>query len=76
MTTTSTSPSHFYVTLFSDVSRDIFDENTYAHFTVKLAQPVNLISNSNQEVGLRQILCSWPHIEETTGLIYFDPIST
>ena len=44
--------SHFYVTLLSNVSRDIYEQNTHPDFTVKLAQPVDLGATSNWEVGL------------------------
>jgi len=43
--------SHFYVTLFSSDSRDIYEQNTHADFTVKLAQPVYLGSISNWKWG-------------------------
>jgi len=38
--------SHFYVNLFSNASRDFFEQNTHADLTVKLAQPVELVSTS------------------------------
>jgi len=46
---------HFYVTLFSNASRDIFELNTHADITLKLAQPVDLVSTSNWEVGVCEI---------------------
>jgi len=66
--------SHFYVTLFSNASRDIYEQNTHADFTVKLAQSVDLGSTSNWEVGLCDISCSSPP-EETLALIYSNLIS-
>jgi len=41
--------SKIYVTLFSNDSRDIYEQNTHADFTVKLAQTVDLGSISNCE---------------------------
>jgi len=63
--------SHFYVTLFSNASRNIFERNTHADFTVKLAQAVDLRSTSSWEVGLLEISCSsLPMEEETPDRIY------
>ena len=68
--------SQFYVTLFSNASRDIYEQNTQADFTVKLAQPVDMCSTSNWEVGLCEISCSSPPMEEETlALIYCTFIS-
>ena len=53
-----TTTSHFTVTLFSNASRDIYEQYTYADFTVKLAQPVDLVSTSSWEVGLCENWCS------------------
>jgi len=50
--------SHFYVTLFSKDSRDIYEQNAHADFTVKLAQPVDLSSTSSCEVGTCENSCS------------------
>jgi hypothetical protein len=44
--------NHFYVTLFSNASRKIYKDNTLAAFTVKLAQPIDLVSNEDWDVGL------------------------
>ena len=67
---------HFYVTLFSNASRDNFEQNTHADFTVKLAQPVDFGSKSNWELWLCEISCSSPPVEEeTTALIYSKLIS-
>jgi len=43
--------SHFSVTLFNNASRDIYEQNTHADFTVELAQTVDLGATSNWEVG-------------------------
>jgi len=52
--------SHFYFTLFSNASRDIYDEITHADFTEKLAQPVDLVSTYIWQVGLCKISCFSP----------------
>jgi len=52
--------SHFYVTMFSNASRDIYEQNTHADFSVKLAQPVDLGSTFIWEVELCEISCSSP----------------
>jgi len=52
--------SHFYVILFSNASRDIYEQNTRAYFKVKLSQPVDLGSTTTWEVGLCEISCSSP----------------
>jgi len=46
------------VTLLSNASREIYDLNTHADFTAKLAQPIDLGSTSNWEVGVCEISCS------------------
>ena len=55
---TSHDQINFYVTLLSIVSRDIYDQNTHADFTVKLAQPIYLRSTSKWDVGVCDISCS------------------
>jgi len=68
--------SHFYVALFSNVSRDFYEQNTHADFTVKLTDPVDLGSTSSWEVGMCEISCSTPLMgEDTTVLIYSNLIS-
>ena len=42
--------STFYVILFRNASRDIYEQNKHADFTVKLAHAVDLGSTSNWEV--------------------------
>ena len=46
------------MTLLSNASREIYDLNTHADFTAKLAQPIDLGSTSNWEVGVCEISCS------------------
>jgi len=69
--------SHYFLTLFSNASRDIYEQNTHAVFSVKLAQPVDLVSTSNWEVGLCEISCtsSPPIWEDSPALIYCHLIS-
>jgi len=52
---TSPSQNNFYVTPLSNASLDIYDLNTHAEFRVKLAQPIDLGSTSNWEVGVCEI---------------------
>jgi hypothetical protein len=42
----------FYVTLYSNASRDLFAENTLSSFTNQLAQPIDLGSVDEWEVGI------------------------
>ena len=53
----------------------MYVENTRADYKVKLAHLVDLVSNSNWEMGLCETWCSSLHIEETTALIYCNVIS-
>jgi len=48
---TAPGQKNFYMTLFSNVSRDIYEQNTYADFTVKLAQPIDMGSTSKCEIS-------------------------
>jgi len=67
---------HFYVTVFSNASRDIYEQNTHGDITVKLAVHVHLVSTSKWEVELCENLCSSsPPIEESLHLIYPNLIS-
>ena len=34
--------NHFYVTLFSNASKEVFPDNTLTAFTIHLAQPIDL----------------------------------
>jgi len=45
----------FYVPLQSNASRDIYEQNTHADFTAKVAQSTDLFSTSNWEVGVCEI---------------------
>jgi len=55
---TSLDQNNFYVTLLSNASREIYDLNTHANFTVKLAQTIDLGTTSKWEVGVCEISCS------------------
>ena len=55
---TSLDQNNFYVTLLSNASRDIYDQNIHADFTVKRAQPIDLSSTSKWDVGVCDISCS------------------
>ena len=60
--------NHFYVTLFSNASRKIYGkDNKLSAFTVKLAQPIDLGSHKNWEVGVCEISC--PPSGVGTGLL-------
>jgi len=47
--------SHFYVTRFSNASRDIYEQNTHADFTVKIAQHADLGSTFIWELEVCEI---------------------
>jgi len=55
---TSPGQNNFNVTLLNNASRDIYEQNKHADFTVKLAQPIDLLSTFNWEVGVCEISCS------------------
>ena len=53
---------HFYVTLFSNASQDIYPDNKIAAFTTQLAQPIRLDPSDIWEVGLCELsysVTSW-----------------
>ena len=62
---------HFYVTLFSNASLDLYPDNSLAVFTSHLAHPIDLgTSSSEWEVGLCDI--SWPQKDlSMTGTLVF-----
>jgi hypothetical protein len=75
---------HFYVTLFRNVSEDIYPSNTLAAFTIQLAQDIDLHPSEKWEVGLSEFSCPAPHtgtfgnvtiVGDTCGLIYCKLIS-
>jgi len=72
---TSPDQSKFYVTLLSNASRDIYDQNTHADFTVKLAQTIDLGSTSNWQEGVCEIWCSSSPERSSHVLLYCNVIS-
>ena len=62
------------MTIFSNASRDIYDQNTHADFTVKLA--IDLGSTSNWEVGVCEISCCSSPEGPSPVLLYCNLIST
>jgi hypothetical protein len=74
----------FYVTLFSNVSSDIYKSNTFAAFTNQLAQVIQLQPSDKWVVGLCEFTCPPPTVGtfktavvvgESCGLIYCSLIS-
>jgi len=77
-------PKHFYVTLLSNNSKNLYPDNTIAAFTAELVRPVELGSSGNWEVGVCEFsyppnsVGTFKHtkvVGDTTGLIYCDLIS-
>ena len=75
---------HFYVTLLSNASSNIYPENTLTSFTVHLARPIDLGSTHKWEVGICEFTCQPQYvgtfkplrvIGDTNALIYCDLIS-
>jgi len=77
-------PNHFYVTLFSNDSTDLYPSITTARFTTVLPRPIELGSSERWEVGVCEF--TYPPnnvgtfkptllVDDTTGLIYCDLIS-
>jgi hypothetical protein len=52
--------NHFYVTLFSNSSSEIYKDNTLSAFTIKLAQPIELNYAEKWEVGICEVTCPPP----------------
>jgi len=55
--------NHFYVTLFSNASIDLYPDNTRAVFTTHLADPIDLGTSTDWEVGLCEISYGGPSNE-------------
>jgi len=72
---TSLDQNNFYFTILSNASRDIYDQNTHADFTVKLAQPIDLGTTSNWEVGVCEISCSSSPEGASPVLLYCNVIN-
>ena len=54
---------HFYVTLFSNASIDLYSDNTRAVFMTHLAHPIKLGTSSEWQVGLCEISYGGPSNE-------------
>jgi hypothetical protein len=76
--------THFYITLLSNASQKLYPSNTLSSFTLYLARPVDLGSNSRWEVGVCEVSChpynvgkyaGLDDISADTALIYCDLIS-
>jgi len=75
--------NHFYVTLLSNASQDIYPENKIAAFTTQLAQPIRLDPSEIWEVGLSELsysVTSWqPKVHDIryfmNALMYCDLIA-
>ena len=77
--------NQFYVTLFINASKEVYPDNTMKTFTIHLAQPIDLGSSSDWEVGLAELSYKAPNkqimqgspvdvISSTNVLIYCDLI--
>ena len=56
----SDDPKHFYVTLLSTASQNIYPDNTHYDFIVQLAQTIDLGNNDRWEAGLCKYVCPPP----------------
>ena len=77
-------PKHFYVTLLSNTSKNLYPDNTIAASTAELARPVELVYSDNWEMGVCEFSYTpksvgrFKHttvVGDTTRLIYCDLIS-
>jgi hypothetical protein len=75
---------HFYITLFSNASQKVHPSNTLSDFKIQLAQPIDLGSAENWEVGLCEFNCPplatgrikpVEVVGDTNALIYCDLIT-
>jgi len=66
--------NHFYVTLFSNASKEVFPDNTLTAFTIHLAQPIDL-GQSDWEVGLAELSYKAPNRQIMRGKL-IDVISS
>jgi hypothetical protein len=55
--TSGNEQTQFYVTLLSNASQKLYPSNTLSSFTVHLARPVVLGSNTKWEVGASEVTC-------------------
>jgi len=54
-------PKHFYVTLLSNTSKNLYPDYSIAAFTAELARTVELGSSDNWEVGVCELSYPWRH---------------
>jgi len=60
--------NHFYVTLFSNASKDVFPDNTLTGLLIHLAQPIDL-GSSDWEVGLAEFSYKAPNRQIKQGTV-------
>ena len=53
--------NQFYVTRFSNASKEVFPDNTLTAFTIHFAQTIDLGASSHWEVGLAQLSYKAPN---------------
>jgi len=77
-------PNHFYVTLFSNASTDLYPNNMIARCTTELPRPIEFWSSDRWQVGVCEFAYPpnnvgvFKHtllVGDTTGLIYCDLMS-
>ena len=66
--------NYFYVTLFSNASKEVFPDNTLTAFTIHLAQLIDL-GQSDWEVGLAELSYKAPNRQTMQGKL-IDVISS
>ena len=69
--------NEFYVTLFSNASKEVCTDNSLTAFTIHLVQPINLGSTSDWEVGLAEVSYKAPnrHIMQGAVVDIVSPIN-
>jgi len=61
--------NQYYVTLFSNASKEVFPDNTLTAFTIHLAQPIELGASSDWEVGLTELSYKAPNRQIMNGAL-------
>jgi len=61
--------NQFYVTLFTNTSKEVFPDNTLTAFTNHLAQTIDLGSSSDWEVGLIELSYKAPNRQIMQGAV-------
>ena len=59
--------NQFYVTLFSNASKEMFPDNSLTAFSIHLAHPINIGSASDWEVGLAEVSYKTPNRQILQG---------